>query len=98
MKLKTFADFRRFLAMPGATVTPIRHDHAAKWPEERRPLAFEPRTVAKLQTNAVKWQSGGWTMWPKGARHFTLDGSEQVTFRPDVGDDRLLVFKCEVRS
>lgn len=64
----SLAAFRRFLAEPGATVTLTRHDwadkglHGFKDPAKRA-ASYEPRTVAKLQTNAVKWSNGGWLHW-----------------------------------
>lgn len=78
LKLKTLADFKRFLALPGATTQLIRHDW---FPErERKPAIWEPRTVDKLQTNAVAFkmtdsERPSW-LYFDGASRFRFDGSD----------------------
>lgn len=59
-KMKSLADFRKFLAQSGATVQIVKHDWAAqgRGSFNARPSFFEARKVAKLQTNAVKFENG----------------------------------------
>lgn len=54
VNLKTLADLKRFLAKPGATVQLVRHDWTVG--KTGKPALWEPRAVAKLQTNAVAFK------------------------------------------
>jgi hypothetical protein len=85
--INSLAAFMRFLALPGATVTVIRHDWLDNPPPKSwwaepgaRERITEPRTVGKLQKNGCKWHNGAWTHWDRGAACFRFDGTDTVTF------------------
>lgn len=75
VNVTSLAAFKRFLSMPGATIQMERHDWAdagvgadapaGGFKPERVRLMYEPRTVAKLQTNAVKFTNGSWLYFDK---------------------------------
>lgn len=82
--VKSLAEFKRFLATPGATVQVIQND----WTTGPRALKpkdgyFDPKQVAKLQTNAVQFTSGGWLTFPKAA-HVQF---KEDTMIIDMNDD-----------
>ena len=74
--VKTLADFKRFLASPGATLQVIRHDFVTT--DKAKPGFFEPKTVALVQSNAVKFSTGSWLPFGKAA-HYRFTGSDEVT-------------------
>lgn len=84
--VKTLADFKRFLAEPGATVQVIRNDwmDATKTihPLTAKPGYFEPKQVKTLQSNGVYFTTG-WLAFPKAA-HVRFTGDE-ATF--DLNQD-----------
>jgi hypothetical protein len=99
VQLKTLADFRRFLAQPGATIQVIRHDWADQ--DAKRAAVFaarpgfrDPRTVKKLQTNAVKFSNDSWLDWRSGASRFKFDGTDVVTvsLKDDFTD--VMQYRC----
>jgi hypothetical protein len=67
MQPRNLAEFKRFLALPGATVTMIEHSAFEQMRPEKRDEMFGPRTVQKLQTNAVQFSNGGWLQFGKAA-------------------------------
>lgn len=80
--INSLAAWRRFLALSGATVQLIKHDGHTDRPDifASRNGFWEPRTVAKLQTNAVKFSNDSWLYWDReGAKMFRFDGSNIVT-------------------
>lgn len=99
--VKTLADFRRFLALPGATIQVLRHDWIeqgkAGWTDPARIIStMAPRTVKKLQNNAVKFSNDGWLYWDKtcggqGAKSFRFDGD---TVTMDLGKDGTFAQVC----
>jgi hypothetical protein len=81
VSIKSLTGFRRFLAQPGASVQVIRHDWAEREAFKRRADYWDSRTVAKLQTNAVKFSNDSWLHWDQrgGAKEFHFDASNVVT-------------------
>jgi hypothetical protein len=80
--INSLASFRRFLATPGATIQLIRHDGHANDPKhwEKHKDFWAERTVAKLQTNAVKFSNDSWLYWDReGAKMFRFDNTDIVT-------------------
>lgn len=93
INVKSLADFRRFLALPGASIQVVRHDwiEAKKpgWTPDRVAAVLAPRTVKKLQTNAVKFSNDSWLYWDttwggRGAKSFHFAGE---TFSLDLTKD-----------
>lgn len=95
--IKTLADFKRFLATPGATVQVIRHDFVT--PEKAKPGFFEPKQVARVQTNAVKFTTGSWLPFGKAA-HYRFAGDEvTVALSEGVGPDpfaKVMTYKLTI--
>lgn len=97
MNITNLAQFKRFLAEPGATVQIIRNDwmDASKTihPLSAKPGYFEPKQVAKVQSNSVQFTTGSWLQFPKAA-HVRFAGDE-ATF--DLNQDgtftAVLVYK-----
>ena len=54
--LSTLADFRRFLGDPLARLQLIRHDNPSF--QDRAHARWRVRSVRKLQTNAVQFETG----------------------------------------
>jgi hypothetical protein len=80
--LKTLADFRRYLAIPNARIQLIRFDREVF---RDAPARWVVRTVRKLQTNAVQFETGesggSWLHWDgKPGSH----PSAAFRFRDDV--------------
>lgn len=59
------ADFKRFLAEPGATVKGLYHWRQADMAELYKVSFFAPRTVMSLHTNGVYWSTGAWLAFGK---------------------------------
>jgi hypothetical protein len=55
--LRSLADFKRFLTLPGASIETLRNDVMARDGQtpETRPQCYGTRQVKKLQTNAVQF-------------------------------------------
>lgn len=68
----TLASFKRFLAEPGATVQVVRNDWTdpAKTRHPLQPKAgyFDPKQVSLVQSNSVKFTTGGWLAFPKASQ------------------------------
>ena len=77
INVKTLADFKRFLATPGATLRVIRNDwmDTSKTNMPLRPKEgyWEPKRVKTLQSNAVEFTTGSWLAFPKAA-HIRCNG------------------------
>ena len=88
----SFAELKRFFASEGATVTQTRHD----WNRPGRPskILGVPRTVEKVQTNAVRLEGGSWWYFPpsKDVR-FTEDGFE-TCLRRDGSFSEVMAYTC----
>jgi hypothetical protein len=82
INVRSLADFKRFLAQPGATVQIIRNDWSdpakTSHPMTARAGYWDAKQVEKLQTNAVRFTSGSWLQFPKAA-HARFDG-DTATF------------------
>jgi hypothetical protein len=80
INVTSLAQFKRFLAEPGATVQVIRNDWAdpAKTihPITPKPGYWDPKQVQKIQSNGVYFTTG-WLQFPK-ATHARFEG-ETVT-------------------
>ncbi len=99
MTIKTLADFKRFLATPGATVQVVRNDwmDAAKTshPLTAKPGYFEPKQVVKLQSNGVYFTTG-WLQYPKAA-HVRFDGDTATFCLNDTGTfEQVFVYKLSL--
>jgi hypothetical protein len=77
VNVRSLAEFKRFLAEPGATVQIIQNDwmDPAKTIHPLKGAAnyFDQKQVAKLQSNTVQFSTGGWLQFPKAA-HARFDG------------------------
>lgn len=97
-ELHSLADWKRFLAMAGATVQVTRND----WSDARKTIHpitpragyWEPKQVTKLQSNGVYF-SNGWLAFPKAA-HVRFDGSATVTLcmAQDGSFGAVLCYRC----
>ena len=97
INVRSLADFKRFLAEPGATPQVIQNDWMdpvkTSHPIKGKPDYFAPKQVAKLQSTTVQFTSGSWLQFPKAslARFegdtVTLDMNQDGTF------SALLVYK-----
>lgn len=71
------ASFKRFLAEPGATVQVIRNDwtdpEKTMHPLTPKPEYWEPKQIARLQSNTVQFSTGSWLAFPKAA-HARFEG------------------------
>jgi hypothetical protein len=89
--IKTLAEFKRFLGKPGATIQLTRHD----WASHKKPDLWEPRTVAKVQTNAVKFSNNSW-LYFKSSTEFRFDGGDVVSV--NLSDDgsfaQMFQYRC----
>lgn len=101
--LKSLADFRRFLALPGATIQLIRHDRCPNI--EKHAEMWKPRKVAKLQTNAVKFTNNGWLHWDgklggTTAKSFRWNGSNIVTVElsHDGSFSQVFQYECSIEK
>lgn len=96
INVRSLADFKRFLAMPGATVQVIRNDwsDATKTihPITPKPGYFDPKQVSKLQSNGVYFTTG-WLQFPKSA-HARFDGDTvTLCMNQDGTFTHVLVYK-----
>lgn len=90
INVRSLADFKRFLARPGATVQVIRNDwmDPAKTihPLVSKPGYWDAKQVQKLQSNTVQFTSGSWLQFPKASLarfngdHITLCMNQDGTF------------------
>jgi len=99
MEVRNLAQFKRFLATPGATVTMIEHSAFEQMRPEKRDEMFGPRTVQKLQTNAVQFSNGGWLHFGK-ASDWTFENDTatcRVAAREGYRDELKMVYRLEVK-
>lgn len=75
--IASLAEFKRFLALPGATLQITHHwrGDGAWLPQERREAFFGLRTVKKLQTNGLQLSDGSW-LYFGSASDWTWRGDE----------------------
>ncbi|MBD2746134.1 hypothetical protein IC232_05405 [Microvirga sp. BT688] len=71
VNVRTLADFKRFLARPGASIETVRNDVMMRNGQtpETRPQAYGLRQVKKLQTNAVQFTGDNWLWFDKVAKY-----------------------------
>lgn len=72
-RVTSLAEFKRFLAMPGATVQITRNDWVRGAP---KPGYMDPKKVQRLQGNGVQWDTGSWLYFRPAKEH---------RFDPDAG-------------
>ena len=101
MNIKTLADFKRFLALPGATVQVIRNDWSdpAKTchPITPKPGYFDAKRVIKLQSNGVYFTTG-WLAYPK-AVHVRFDGDTATLCMNQNGTfAQVLVYRLSIQE
>jgi hypothetical protein len=96
--ITSLAAFRRFLALPGATVLITRHDWRNKSFFGVSSGLFEPRKVKRLQTNGVCFEVGDldyWLYWDrKNGQRFRFDGSDTVTFDLNREKGEVMQYRC----
>jgi hypothetical protein len=76
VNIRSLADFKRFLARPGATLETLRNDVMTRNGQtpETRPQCYGLRQVKKLQTTAVQFTGDNWLYFGKAAEYrFTGD-------------------------
>ena len=96
--LRSLADFKRFLTLPGASIETLRNDVMARDGQtpETRPQCYGTRQVKKLQTNAVQFTGDNWLWFGKAAEYrfsgdvVTIDASKDGSFK-DVIEYKLSV-------
>jgi hypothetical protein len=98
--MKTLADFKRFLATPGATVQVIRNDwaDAAKTghPITPKPGYWDPKQIDRVQSNCVRFTTGSYLPFPK-ATHIRVEGDTVTLCMEQDGSFRnVLVYRCSV--
>lgn len=68
-EVKTLADFKRFLRMPGATVQVIQNDwmnpEKTIHPLTPKPGYFDAKQIAKVQSTSVQFSTGSWLAFGK---------------------------------
>ena len=101
INVRSLADFRRFLATPGATVQVIRNDWSdptkTVHPIVPKPGYWEPKQVTKLQSNGVYFTTG-WFAFPKSA-HARYEG-DTATFcmQEDGTFSQVFVYKLGITA
>lgn len=63
MEIKNLAEFKRFMASPGAALRGLEHWHQDKLKEPFRSRFFEVRRVGKVQSNGVFMEDGSWLIY-----------------------------------
>lgn len=96
--LHTLAEFKRFLATPGATVQIIQNDWSdpAKTIHPITPTSgyWDPKQIAKVQAQTVKFTSGGWLQFPKAAHVRCEHDTVTICMNQDGSFRHVLVYKC----
>lgn len=96
VNVRSLANFRRFLAMPGATVQVIRNDwsNPAKTIHPIVPKAgyWEPKHVVKVQSNGVYFTQG-WLAFPKSANAKYDGDTVTLCMQQDGTFANVLVYK-----
>jgi hypothetical protein len=98
MTLKTLADFKRFLAQPGATVQVIRNDwmDATKTlhPIQGKPGYWDPKQVDKVQSNCVRFTTGSYLTFPKAAQIRFAGDTVEICMQQDGTFKDVLAYRC----
>jgi hypothetical protein len=100
--IKTLAEFKRFLALPGATVQIVQHDSMLPInrddPEAvaKREAFLKPRTVAKVRSNTVQFINGSW-LRHKAASHYRFHGNRvTIDLKEDGSFSKVMVYECSI--
>lgn len=101
LDLKTLTDFKKALGEPGCTVTVERNDWLTKRTEPPKPSYWQPRTVRKLQTNAVAFTIPGqsepsWLYFPKAASIRCEGDTVTICLNHDASFRECLVYRVAV--
>lgn len=99
INVRTLADFKRFLALPGATVQVIRNDwnDPAKvlHPLTPKPGYFAPKQVQRLQSNGVYFTTG-WLAYPKAAHMRCLGDRVELCMNDDGSFRHVLTYQLTI--
>lgn len=78
--MSTLTAFKQYLATPGATIRLAKYEilRDGEW-FSMRPHNPLTRTVAKVQTNAVKLSDGSWLDLPKASQLEADNGNAVIT-------------------
>ena len=78
--IDSLASFKRFLAMKGATIEMIKHSYLDPKVDknDKQKAMYEPRKIAKVQSNGVQFSGGSWLYFDHGAKGFKFDGSHRI--------------------
>ena len=98
VNVRTLADYRRFLAIPVASLETPRNDVMTRNGQtpEILPQAYGTRQVRKLRTNAVQFMGDNWPWFSKAAEYrfagnmLTIDASKDGSFK-DVIEYKLSI-------
>lgn len=93
----SLAEFKRFLARPGARVQIVRHDFVTN----HKPGFFSPKQVERFQANAVRFVGGMWLQFGR-AENYKFNGDE-VTIALNNGGapdpfSQVMVFKLTIKE
>jgi hypothetical protein len=96
--MKTLADFKRFLAEPGATVQVIQNDWTdpAKTSHPLQPKAgyWDPKQIDRLQSNCVRFTTGSYLTFPKAAHVRVAGETVTLCMEQDGSFRNVLVYRC----
>jgi len=98
--VRSLADFKRFLALPGATVQVIRND----WSDPTKTIHpivpkagyWDTKQVQKLQSNTVQFTSGSWLTFPKASHAKFDDDTVSLCMQQDGTFSQLLVYRLSL--
>lgn len=97
ISIRSLADFKRFLATPGATLQVIRNEwgdpNKTSHPLPFKPGYFEPKQVQKLQSNTVQFTSGSWLRFPKTSEIKFEDDTVIIDLNQNGKFEHVLVYK-----
>lgn len=86
--IHNLAEFKRFLAEPGATIVTLQHSFAGHMRDEKLLEVLAPRTIKTVQSTQFQFSNGAWMQFGK-ASDWTFEG-DTVTFKED---DLKIVYK-----
>lgn len=103
--LRSLADFKRFLAQPGATIQIIQNTFIDRQPESARAAyrdkgMYELRTVHALSRKAAVFSLRGhpttvWLYWDKGTRRWKFSGDTvRIPLDTSLGPPDEIVYRC----
>ena len=103
--LRSLADFKRFLAQPGATIQIIQNSFIDRQPESAREAyrakgMYELRSVHALSRKAAVFSLRGhpttvWLYWDKGTRRWKFSGDTvRIPLDTALGPPDEVVYRC----